>query len=99
MVEAVTASVPVACSPADLTTFTPPPNWTCADYVAEWALASSAQLLNPEASGPSECQVCRWDHGRPVPGAVQPRRRAAGRPLGLLGHLRGLFTLGNLGLV
>ncbi|RKK92030.1 Multidrug resistance protein CDR2 [Fusarium oxysporum] len=63
MVTAVTSSVGVSCSSADLTVFTAPANETCSSYVSEWALSASAQLLNPEASGDDYCQVCRWTTG------------------------------------
>ncbi|KAF6512916.1 hypothetical protein HZS61_007722 [Fusarium oxysporum f. sp. conglutinans] len=63
MVTAVTSSVGVSCSSADLTLFTAPANETCSSYVSKWALSASAQLLNPEASGDDYCQVCRWTTG------------------------------------
>jgi ATP-binding cassette subfamily G (WHITE) protein 2 (SNQ2) len=63
MVTAVTSSVGVSCSSADLTVFTAPANETCSSYVSEWALSASAQLLNPAASGDDYCQVCRWTTG------------------------------------
>ncbi|WKT52709.1 AAA ATPase domain [Fusarium oxysporum f. sp. vasinfectum] len=63
MVTAVTSSVGVSCSSADLTVFTAPANETCSSYVSKWALSASAQLLNPEASGDDYCQVCRWTTG------------------------------------
>lgn len=46
----------------------------------------------PGGVGPLGVPGLPLDHGRPVPGAVQPRRRAAGRPLGLLGHLRAVYS-------
>ncbi|KAK2926203.1 AAA ATPase domain [Fusarium oxysporum f. sp. vasinfectum] len=63
MVTAVTSSVGVSCSSADLTVFTAPANETCSSYVSKWALSASAQLLNPDASGDDYCQVCRWTTG------------------------------------
>lgn len=63
MVTAVVSPVDVTCSESDLITFTPPPNETCFSYASEWALSATAQLLNGDAVGPSECQVCRWTTG------------------------------------
>ncbi|KAL7811019.1 P-loop containing nucleoside triphosphate hydrolase protein [Trichoderma aethiopicum] len=63
MVTAVTGGVHVTCDTADLTLFTPPQNQTCGEYAAKWALSASAQLLNPDAMYPSDCQVCRWESG------------------------------------
>ncbi|POR36723.1 Uncharacterized protein TPAR_03074 [Tolypocladium paradoxum] len=98
MVEAVTASVPVSCSAPDLTTFTAPPNQTCSDYVAKWALASSAQLLNPDASGPSQCQLCRWTTGDQFLSQFNLGDGQLGGRWGCWGIFV-LFTLGNLALV
>ncbi|KAF4333979.1 ATP-binding protein multidrug cassette transport [Fusarium beomiforme] len=64
MVTAVTSSVDLSCSSSDLTVFTAPSNETCFSYASEWARSASAQLLNPDASGDTLCQVCRWDTGK-----------------------------------
>ncbi|KAJ6441375.1 multidrug resistance protein CDR1 [Purpureocillium lavendulum] len=63
MVTAVTSSAAVSCADTDLTSFQPPPNQTCAEYASEWVASAAAQLLNPDALAPSECQVCRWSTG------------------------------------
>ncbi|KAK4120366.1 hypothetical protein N657DRAFT_693082 [Parathielavia appendiculata] len=63
MIIAVTSSVSVDCKASDLVEFTAPDNQTCASYAADWALEASAQLLNPDASGDTACQVCMLTSG------------------------------------
>lgn len=58
---AVTKGMAVTCAESDLRTFIPPPGQTCGSYAGPWALAASAQLLNPSAT--DACRVCVWSNG------------------------------------
>lgn len=98
MVTAVTGGVHVTCDTADLTLFTPPQNQTCGEYAAKWALSASAQLLNPDASYPSDCQVCRWDSGDQFLAQFNLGDGQLGGKWGCWGIFLA-FTFGNLALV
>lgn len=98
MVTAVTSSVKVSCSDSDLTVFTAPLNETCSSYASEWALSVSAQLLNPDASGATECQVCRWTTGAQFLAQFNLGDGQLGGQWGCWGIFV-LFTILNFGLV
>ncbi|KAJ6101283.1 hypothetical protein N7499_000913 [Penicillium canescens] len=46
----------VVCSPAEVSTFSPPSGQTCMQYMQKYINAAGGQLLNPEAT--SDCNYC-----------------------------------------
>ncbi|KAK4095235.1 hypothetical protein Purlil1_31 [Purpureocillium lilacinum] len=98
MVTAVTSSAVVSCADADITRFLPPPNQSCSSYASGWADSASAQLLNPDAFAPTECQVCQWSRGEQFLAQFNLGGGQLGGQWGCWGIFM-IFTVSNLFLV
>lgn len=98
MVTAVTSSAVVSCADADITRFLPPPNQSCSSYASGWAGSASAQLLNPDAFAPTECQVCQWSRGEQFLAQFNLGGGQLGGQWGCWGIFM-IFTVSNLFLV
>src|SRR4051794_15040783 len=56
--------VNISCTPEDLSSFLPPPNTTCGEYMPLFLKNATGYITNETATRPESCEYCLYAHGQ-----------------------------------